>query len=364
MKRKNAGFTTVEIIVAVVILVAVVAGLLIVVKLSKKTTGPSKDETEATTIVETLLTQVGGYIQSADIDVNQDAENYIRFIGKNKSQFYHFDAATGEVRMVEKDSSEFGDNDDAIRAAAETYKPEYTASDVVAKNVKTFLIELVNKDTLEGCVKTTVRAEVGTTKANVSKTETTNLNGAVIKYFANRAGHEIEVPTATPTSTPIPTNTATPTPVPTEDPGQPTPAESTPTPEPTQGADTPTPTPGEEPIVKTLNANVQNNSGTLVVNTLVIYPKEATLKFVVRCDSEDTEVLKGASVGGIGFDVYVPTLLFELDHDPKVNEEIVFTYNLGELKDTADANNINKLCVKVNDNIGYTLVRVDIEYYK
>ena len=363
MKRKNAGFTTVEIIVAVVILVAVVAGLLIVVKLSKKTTGPSKDETEATTIVETLLTQVGGYIQSADIDVNQDAENYIRFIGKNKSQFYHFDAATGEVRMVEKDSSEFGDNDDAIRTAAEAYKPEYTASDVVAKNVKTFLIELVNKDTLEGCVKTTVRAEVGTTKANVSKTETTNLNGAVIKYFANRAGHEIEVPTATPTSTPIPTNTATPTPVPTEDPGQPTPAESTPTPEPTQAVDTPTPA-VKEHVTKSLVGNPLNNATSIIVNTLVIYPKDAVIKVVVRRTDAETTVLNGGTVGGIGFDVFVPTLEFILDHDPAVDEEVTFEYTYGDLKAITDESNIKKLCIKVNDGIGYSLVRVDIEYDK
>lgn len=361
MKRKNAGLTTVEIVVAAVILVAVVAGLLIVVKLSKKTTGPSADETEATKIVETLLTQVEGYIQSADLDVNQDADNYIRFVGKNKSQFYHFDAASGQVYMIEKDTSEFGSSDTEIRTAAEVYKPEYTASNVVAKNVKTFLIELVDKDTVEGSVKTTVRAEVGS--SNIADTKNTKLNAAVIQYFADRAGHDIEIPTSTPT--PIPTNTATPTPVPTEDPGQPTPADSTPTPEPTAAADTPTPTPEvKEHIVKIITDNPQNNSHAVIVNTLVIYPMDATIHFVVRRSSEETEFLNGSTIGGIGFDVYVPTLTFDLDHDPAYEEEITFSYNLGELKGIADASNIKKLCVKINDNTGYSLVRITVEYDK
>ncbi|MBO4789158.1 MAG: hypothetical protein J5531_09685 [Lachnospiraceae bacterium] len=366
MKSKNKGFSTVEIVVAAVILVAVVVGLLLVVKLSKNSDTTSEDETKATQIVDALLSQVDADVRSADLDVNYDADNYIRFIGRNKCQFFLFDSASGNVYVVEKNSSEFGSDDETIRTTASEQKPAKEEMSVTATNVKTFIIELVGADTAEGSVKTTVRAQIGNDiTGNVSKSQNTPLNGEVIKYYADRAGHDVEVPSATPT--PIPTNTATPTPT---QAAQPTSAGDTPTPEPTTAADTPTPTPGEKELqVKHKFENPQTNAETIVINTIVppIYPEDAVLIILVQRGEDETENLTGATIGGIGLDVGVPAdgYTFVLDHDPEPGEVLRFgPYPLKDFIEFKNVSGIQKLVVKVNDNSGYSLIGADIEYYK
>ncbi|MBP5489629.1 MAG: hypothetical protein J6Y10_03415 [Lachnospiraceae bacterium] len=367
MKRKDAGLTTVEIVVAAVILVAVVVGLLLVVKLSKNSDGPSKDEEEAKKIVSELLSQVDTDVRSADLDVTYDADNYIRFIGRNKCQFFLFDSASGNVYLLEKDSSEFGKDDDSIRNAAAEAKPTKEEMKVTASNVKTFIIELVNPDTAEGKVKTTVRVQVGTELVgNVSESRETPLHSDAIKYFADRAGHDVEVPSVTPT--PIPTNTATPTPTPEQQPG-----DNTPTPEPTKPADTPTPeaTPTEaakELVVVHKVTNPQSNASAIAINTMIppIYPEDAAFVVIAKRTAEETENKKGSTIGGIGLDIGTPAdgYTFVLDRDYAVDEEIRFTYTIGEFWNIQKVSDIKKLMVKIDDNSGYTLVGVDIEYYK
>lgn len=355
MKRKNTGLSTVEIVVAAVILVAVVVGLLVVVKLTKNTEGPSADKETATKTVEDLLNQVDGYVRSADLEVNYDEENYIRLIGKSKTQIYHFDSASGKVYMVERNTSDFGTDEDVIRKVAKDEKPSDSSMTLVASNVKTFLVELIDKETEKGLARTTVRSEVG--KESVSETKGTPLNPATIVYFAKYAGEDIVLPTNTPTPTPA----DTPTPVPT------TAVADTPTPVPTTAAETPTPTAEPELVVVHKIQNPQTNVETIVVNTMVLYPDDAVFKVIVRRSGEETDNLTGAKIGGIGFDVGNPADGYEfvLDHDPAFEEEFYFdSYTVGELRSLADSLGIKKLFIKVNDNSGYSLVGVDIEYYK
>ncbi|MBR7019930.1 MAG: hypothetical protein IKI15_02610 [Lachnospiraceae bacterium] len=355
MKRKNTGLSTVEIVVAAVILVAVVVGLLVVVKLTKNTEGPSADKETATKTVEDLLNQVDGYVRSADLEVNYDEENYIRLIGKSKTQIYHFDSASGKVYMVERNTSDFGTDEDVIRKVAKDEKPSDSSMTLVASNVKTFLVELIDKETEKGLARTTVRSEVG--KESVSETKDTPLNPATIVYFAKYAGEDIVLPTNTPTPTPA----DTPTPVPT------TAVADTPTPVPTTAAETPTPTAEPELVVVHKIQNPQTNVETIVVNTMVLYPDDAVFKVIVRRSGEETDNLTGAKIGGIGFDVGNPADGYEfvLDHDPAFEEEFYFdSYTVGELRSLADSLGIKKLFIKVNDNSGYSLVGVDIEYYK
>lgn len=366
MKRKDAGLTTVEIVVAAVILVAVVVGLLLVVKLSKNSDGPSKDEEEAKKIVSELLSQVDTDVRSADLDVTYDADNYIRFIGRNKCQFFLFDSASGNVYLLEKDSSEFGKDDDSIRNAAAEAKPTKEEMKVTASNVKTFIIELVNPDTAEGKVKTTVRVQVGTELVgNVSESRETPLHSDAIKYFADRAGHDVEVPSVTPT--PIPTNTATPTPTPEQQPGDNTPTPE-PTSEPTKPADTPTPTAEPEFHVVHKVENPQTNADTVTINTIIppIYPEDTVFKVIVRRGDGETELKKGDTIGGIGLDVGTPAdgYTFVLDRDYEPGEEIYFTYTVKEFVEISKVAGIKKLIIKVYDNSGYSLVGVDLEYYK
>ena len=359
MKRKNTGLSTVEIVVAAVILVAVVVGLLVVVKLTKNTEGPSADKEAATKTVEDLLNQVDGYVRAADLEVSYDEENYIRLVGKSKTQIYHFDSASGKVYMVERNTADFGTDDDVIRKLVKDEKPSDSSMTLVASNVKTFLVELVDKETEKGLARTTVRSEVG--KESVSETKDTPLNPSAINYFAKYAGADVVLPTNTPT--PVPTNTTAPTPTTAAT----TPSADTPTPEPTKAAETPTPTAEPELVVVHKIENPQNNVGTVVVNTMVLYPDDAVFKVIVKRSGEETDNLTGAKIGGIGFDVGTPADGYEfvLDHDPEFEEEFYFTqFTVGDLRSVADKLGIKKLLIKINDNSGYSLVGVDIEYYK
>ena len=393
MKHKNAGLTTIEIIIAAAILVVVVVGVLVAVKLSSGGKQQSADEEEATKVAEALLSQVDGYVRSADLEVNSDENNYIRFIGKDKTQIYHFNSAAGVVYFLEKASSEFGSNDDAIRAGAKAFAPEDTEMNSAAKNIKTFVIELVDADKAEGKVKATVRAEIGT--ANVPKTSEIPLNPATIKYFAEKAGHDVEVPTNTPTPTVAPTATDTPTPAPTDEPDTtPTPTEEakpteTPTPEPTatptpteevKPTETPTPTPTEEvkptatptptPVVgnvwtaATYAGTANTGQGQLAVNqarmTLMKDP-DAKMLVVVKRSSDDTTYLLGSEIGGIGAGTWtpLPEYKFVLGHNPEKEEEFAFEYSLKEMYDTWTALGEQKWWFMITNGSGYSLVRVD-----
>ena len=391
MKRKNAGLTTVEIIIAAAILVVVVVGVLVAVKLSSGSKKQTSDEAEATKTAEALLSQVDGYVRAADLEVSSDENNYIRSVGKDKTQVYHFNSKTGVVYFVEKASSEFGSDDDAIRAGAKAFAPEDGDMSFAAKNIKTFVIELVDEDKAEGKVKATVRAEIG--NANVPKTSEIPLNPTAIKYYAEKAGHDVEVPTNTPTPTVAPTATNTPTPAPTDEPDTtPTPTEEakpteTPTPEPTatpteevKPTETPTPTPTEEvkptatptptPVVgnvrtaATFEGQANTGQGQLAVNqarmTLQSDPN-AKMLVVLRRTSEDTTYLNGSVIGGIGAGTWTPFPEYEfvLGHDPAVDEEFAFEYSLKDMYDTWTALGEGKWWFMVNAGTGYQLVRVD-----
>lgn len=362
MKRKNTGLSTVEIVVAAVILVAVVVGLLLVVKLTKNTDGPSKEELEAKKVVEDLLNRVDGYVRAADLDVNYDEENYIRFVGSEKSQIFHFDSASGKVYMIEKNTADYGTDENVIRKMAEGDKPQNDGMQVVANHVVTFVIDLVDKDTAKGLVRTTVRAQVG--NANTSDTKDTPLNGKTIEYFAKYAGHDVELPTSTPT--PKPTNTPTPIPTPTT--SEVTPGgDATPTPEPTQPVDTPTPTPGEkEPTVVTKLENNTTNTGSVVINTMVAYPDDAVFRVVVSRSDDEVEAKKGQVIGGIGLDVFVPAdgYEFKLDSVPDKGDELTYDFTVGEFREFGKKLGVKKVCIKVNDNSGFKFECVKIIYYK
>ena len=391
MKRKNAGLTTIEIIIAAAILVVVVVGVLVAVKLSSGNKKQTTDEEQATQVAETLLSQVDGYVRSADLEVSYDENNYIRLVGTDKTQIYHFNSASGIVYFLEKASSEFGKDADAIRAGAKAFAPEDDEMNFVAKDIKTFVIELIDQDKAEGKVKATVRATVGS--ANVPKTSEIPLNTETIKYFAEKAGHDVEVPTNTPTPTVAPTATNTPTPAPTDEPdATPTPTEEvkpteTPTPEPTatpteaaKPTETPTPTPTEEvkptatptptPVVgnvwtaATYAGTSNTGQGQLAVNqarmTLMKDP-DAKMLVVVKRSSDDTTYLLGSEIGGIGAGTWtpLPEYKFVLGHNPEKEEEFAFEYSLKEMYDTWTALGEQKWWFMITNGSGYTLVRVD-----
>ncbi len=391
MKRKNAGLSSVEIIIAAVILVAVIVGILVAVKLSNRRNSTTPDAEKAATIAETLLKQLDGYARVSDLDISSDEKNYIRLVGKSKTYIFYFDSASKKVYLAEKDSSAYGSSDDAIRSGAKADTPEVGSMSEVAANVQTFVIELVEADTINGRMKATVRTQVGSEnalrKAGPDKEDfmpEIPLVNELKVYFAKRAGHELQLPTSTPTpeatatNTPVPTTKPSDTPTPTQAPEEtPTPTPEA-TPEPTPEAtptetpaptETPTPAPTEAPTatptpkielgkVTWLEQNPQSNAGYVYVNRTVFLKKDSMIQIVVRRSSEeDTAYKMGDTIGGIGFDNWNPTppYIFVLQSNPEYDEEIYFEYPLQELLDAAKtAGNASKWCIKIDDASGYS----------
>lgn len=361
MKRKNAGLSTVEIIVAAVIVVAVVVGVLIAVRMSNK--GPTTDTsaTEAKTIATNLINKLSDNIKSADLDI-KSSDNFIRLVGSARYQVYYLDTATNKVYFTERETSELGKNEDDIRKIAE--KKTFTTGEMtqIAENVKTCIVELIDKEKAEGKAKITVRAIVG--DANNVENAEVPLNANLLMYFADQAGKELVLPTPTFTPTPSPSpEPATPTPTTkTEDPTK------APTDAPTEPP-TPTPTPKEwVHEVTTKTSNPQGNTYDLIINQMVLYNtyKDVKLVIKVRPQSENTGFEEGMVIGGIGFDsaAIVDQYQFKLRAEDEGKEEFTFEYDWAELGALAKQLNLKKFTFRILDSTGYSLAGVDIDYWK
>lgn len=368
MRKKNAGLSTVEIIIAAVIVVAVVVGVLIAVRMSSSSDPVREDRDKAQEIADKLSNDLEGYIKSADLDINYDELNYIRFVGKNNYQIYYQDSQTGNVYFIEKASSEAGATDDEIRKAVKAMQPDPSEMQKVYENVAVMSIELIEQATEKGRAKVTIRANVGSETAPVNKE--VELNNSAKMYFAEVAKQELIIPTETPTPTPTPkpTNTPTPeisnTPTPTLKPDDPTP---TPSPEPTA---TPTPEPTKEPelVVKHALQNPQANTGQVAVSQVVLYPGNAVVHVIAKRTGEDSDTVfhKGDELGGIGLGSYTPVdqYKFVLDRDYELDEEVTFDYTLDELRAIAKQADVKKWSFKIYDESGFSFVGVDIEFYQ
>ncbi|MBO4627291.1 MAG: DUF4097 family beta strand repeat protein [Lachnospiraceae bacterium] len=140
-----------------------------------------------------------------------------------------------------------------------------------------------------------------------------------------------------------------------------------PTPTPTEAPATPSPTEAATGLtVRYLMSNPEANTAPFAANLInpLVIPADATLKVTVKRTGEETAYLNGATVGGISFDSETPDekYLFTLDHSPKVGETITFDFPVSDIVSSAEAVDCKKLFVIVTDNIGYTLVGVDVEY--
>ena len=358
MKRKNAGLSTVEIIVTAVIVVLVIAGVLIAVKLSGKAPTDDGSEAQSKELAENLIAKVEECTKNADLDIIIDGKGYSRFVGSNKYQVFYMDTETKKVYYVEKNSSDLGSDAKEIREKAKdvTYAPD--EMELVESNVVLFLPELVNETSLEGALKVVASVKAGDATNPVTKE--IPLNKSAIEYFAERANVDITVPTESPTPTPAQTNTPTPTPKPDD-----------PTPTPTKPADTPTP----EPTPKDLEEKIEHKTPTtgtntldLVLNTMVTYKKKqnVVVRIVITRTQEDTTNMKGATIGGLCLDSGTPAdgYFFTLQDDYDLDQEFYFEYPFELFTEFKEDFGIRKVTVKVNSNSGYTLQSVDIHYWE
>lgn len=354
MKRKNAGLSTVEIIVAAVIVVVIVVGILVAVKMSGKEPTEDLNETKAKEIAESLAAKVEDCTKNADLDIIIDGQGYSRFVGSNKYQVFYMDNTAKKVYFVEKDTSDLGSDPKEIREKAKSITFQPDEMELLASDVITFLPELSNPASLEGALKIVTNVKVGDASKPAEKT--IPLNKSAIEYFAEKANVDITVPTESPTPTPVQTNTPTPTPKPDD-----------PTPEPTKPADTPTPQPKEMKSREVSSGT--NNSRTVILNQHVsLMSKDAVLRVVVKRNENETTNMKGAEIGGICFnEVNVPDMsyLYILDHDPEIGEEFSLTsYPLAKLYEDAKASGSTKVMVRINDGSGYDLVGIYIDYWE
>lgn len=358
MKRKNAGLSTVEIIVTAVIVVLVIAGVLIAVKFSGKEPTDDGNEAKSKELAETLIAKVEDCTKNADVDIIIDGQGYSKFIGSNKYQVFYMDAASKKVYFIEKSSSELGADAKEMREKAKdlTYAPE--EMELLQSDVVIFLPELVNAASLEGALKVVSSVKVGDATNPVTKS--IPLNKSAIEYFAEKANVDITVPTESPTPTPDQPNTPTPTKKPDD-----------PTPTPTKPADTPTP----EPTPKELEEKVEHKTPTtgtntldLVLNTMVTYKKKqnVVVRIVITRTQEDTTNMKGSTIGGLCLDSGTPAdgYFFTLKDDYDLDQEFYFEYPFELFTEFKDDYGIRKVTVKVNSNSGYTLQSVDIHYWE
>ncbi|MBO4653266.1 MAG: DUF4097 family beta strand repeat protein [Lachnospiraceae bacterium] len=135
-----------------------------------------------------------------------------------------------------------------------------------------------------------------------------------------------------------------------------------PTPEPTA---TPTPAGPELQIVHKIE-DPGTDIPRIVVNTMVLYPDDAVVKVILRCDKPSAELHNGSTLGGIGFESETPDseYPFILTQMMSEGEEMYVEFELGKLLDDAAARGAKKLMFIVDKNSGFSLVGVDIEYYR
>ena len=135
---------------------------------------------------------------------------------------------------------------------------------------------------------------------------------------------------------------------------------------PTAPPATPTPTGPVLEVVHKLENPPKDITPAIVVNTMIIYPDDAVVKVILHCDKPSTELHNGSTLGGIGFESETPDseYPFTLTQMVSAGDEIYFEYELRKLLDDAQSRGAKKLMIIVDETSGFSLVGVDIEYYR
>ena len=135
---------------------------------------------------------------------------------------------------------------------------------------------------------------------------------------------------------------------------------------PTAPPATPTPTGPVLEVVHKIENPPTEQTPVIVVNTLVIYPKDAVMKVYARCNERSSFVHSGTTIGGIGMGVNTPddAYPFVLTQDPSEGDTVCFEFELGTLFDYAQSKDAKKLMFILDEGSGFSLVGVDIEYYR
>ncbi len=277
MKKKNAGISTVEVIIAAVILVVVIVGVLVAIKFVTK--DDSGDiTTSAQRTVTSISDHVASYVEGADLDITY-ANNVLKLVSRDDYQIYSFNQQEGKVYFMTKGYSTEMTDEDKVKFVSKVTL-ESADAEVIGESVSTFLVTVGDLSKTDNVLSLKVRVITDTENVNKDTRVATLPSLAAFK-------NGTYVP---PTPTPDPNATPTPTP-------------------------SPSPTPTPEPIFGV----IATGNGLLSNDYIMAAPSDALLRVTVKCT--DNSSPENYTCGGVAFDDY------NLDNSPwkittKVDDQV------------------------------------------
>ncbi len=294
MKKKNAGISTVEIVIAAVILAIVVIGVLVAVKMVSKGDDGNENVASADKIISSLADHIQVNVDATDLDVSY-FENTLRLVSRDDYQIYYFNKSEGQVYYLSKAYAREMTEEEKI-----TFVSKITIStsgaEVIANNITTFHATISNLAVKDATM--TLKVRVVTDTENVNKDVTMRINPNLVAF---KDGTYVE-----PTPTPEGGAEVTPEVMP----------ETTPTPE-----ATPTPEPEKE-----FTGVLVTKTGSLPIDKLQKAPEGAKLAITLLCEDADGAP-KGYGLGGVALDEWnMENSLWQIVSDGEQEVGVEYTY--------------------------------------
>lgn len=327
MKKKNAGISTVEIVIAAVILAIVVIGVLVAVKVVSKGDNGNENVADADKIISTLGDHIRVNVDAADLDVSY-FENTLRLVSRDDYQIYYFNKSEGQVYYLTKAYAREMTEEEKI-AFVGKITISTSGAEVIAGNVTTF--HATTTDLATQGAKMTLKVRVVTDAENVNQDIIMPINADLIAY---KDGTYV-APTPTPEGGAEVTPEGTPTP------------EATPTPEP----------------VEEFTGVLTTSHGPVDVSKLEKAPEGAVIRITARCyDAEEAPDYDICGIGGLDLDDWnMEKSLWEIkinSIEDEVGDEVVAEFDIKQLLSVYKAKEAKQIILNIYG--GYELVQVEV----
>lgn len=240
-RKKNAGFTLVELLVSIAVLSIVTLGIGGLLRLAAEQYSNATKETEVQNLLQSTFASLSNSLEDAAIDVIYDNSNK-RLTVVNQDKFIQFQLSGSSLYYDEGTYSAGDLDDDGKKAEAAGHTPQTQTENLLADHVQSFNVDTSSK--AQGFVVLDVTVTYHERSKNlIQNVFMRNLRPKSSDQLANNTTTPTTSPTTGPTTTP-PTNP--PTTAPTTGPGPgpgPGPSNPTSTPVPTS-----TPMPTSTPV--------------------------------------------------------------------------------------------------------------------
>ncbi len=326
MKKKNAGLSTVEVIVAAVILAVVIIGVLVVVRMVSKD-DERTNAADAEKIITSLADHVAQNVSTAMLDVSYSGDT-LRVVNRDAFHLYYFDTAAGQVKYKQKNYMNPDDTEENKIKAANATSIATDTSETIAENVTTFHATIGDLKVQGASV--VLKLRVVTDAENVNKEVVIPIHRDLIAYKNGNYIPPTPTPEATPTEDPNVTPTSTPS---------------------------PTPSPKSEPVTGVISGK---KNGPLPMDKMQAAPAGATIRVNLRC-ADPTKAPEGYGVGGLAIDTYtIEGSRWEVFADGKQEKDVVysFDFDLDEMLSLLKAAEGKE--IYINAYNGYSIESVEI----